>query len=452
MGERFQTGASIKVRLSKKHTLDGELVEHAAKLIRYHLDGEWADVELERHHSIDERSSHKIHTLSVSVSQLVAVLLLFFLFAIPARAQDIGNVGLRTVNAVVANGATCTGSQQNFTTAQNIGTFANLGQTSHLATAASTASAFQMEIDGIDNIGNVFRLSDLQLGVPSSAKGGLVVTASGYMPIIQIRVTCTVGATFSISYSGSFSPQPPNFAGALLNSVDKLPFQTAAANTNSSVTFQSPTGNSAGTIIFQYAAAGPSGSTVTAQCLSNSGTNLSLYTFSPTTATTPQLFQVAASTCPFVTLTYTSGGASATTYNLEYVFNSAGTTNTAADPCLSSTTPKKSASISISTGTTTSLVAPVAGQVVYPCGIDITATWNGTNFTYQWEYGTGAACGTGTTVLSGAKSLVNNTVINDQVTGPTLLNIPVGNGLCILTTNPTAAGAGVFGFLSYVQQ
>lgn len=249
------------------------------------------------------------------------------------EAQYNGIVALQTVQATVANNATCTGSQQTFVTnsqaLNNLG-FKNIGQTSHLATATSNASSFTMEIDGIDNLGNVFRLSDLQVGTPTSAKGGLVITASGYMPNIQIAVTCAAGATFSISYSGSFSPQPPNVAGALLASTDKLPFQAAAANASSSVTFQTPYGNSQGTIIFQFAATGPAASTVTAQCLSNSGSNLQLFTFNLATAAGAQLFTVSASTCPFVTLSYNSGGASATTYSLEYVFTTIGQPSTSA--------------------------------------------------------------------------------------------------------------------------
>lgn len=265
-------------------------------------------------------------------------LALFFslCFAAVCGAQDIGNVGIRTINATVANGATCTGSAQNFSTsnsALNAIGFKNIGQTSHLATATSNAAVFTMEIDGIDNLGNVFRLSDLQVGIPTSAKGGLVTTAAGYMPNIQISVTCSAGATFSISYSGSYSPQPPNVAGALLVAVDKLPFQTAPANATASTTFQTPGGNAQGTLIFQYSGAGPAGSTLSVQCLSNAGQNLGQpFSFSLTTAATAQFFQLTPTTCPFVTTTYTSGGASAVTYNLEFVFTSQGTQATLNTP------------------------------------------------------------------------------------------------------------------------
>jgi hypothetical protein len=396
------------------------------------------------------RKSFIFSLLSIAVS---------FSFADSARAQYSGVVGLQTVNTTIASSATCTGSPQNFITGSSPQNFINIGQTSHLATATSNASAFQMEIDGIDNLGNVFRLSDLQLGVPSTARGGIVVTASGYMPKIQISVTCTAASTFSVSYSGSFSPQPPNLAGALLNAVDKLPFQTAAANANSSTTFQTPSGNSGGTIIFQYSGAGPSGSTISAQCLSNAGTNLTLYTFSPTTSASPQLFNVAGGPCPFVNLTYTSGGASAVTYNLEYVFVSQGASQTnqsvtlpTTDPCMSSGVAKSSAPIPfISAAGTTQIVGLVAGQKIYPCAIQVTQTWNATNFTYQWEYGTGASCGTGTTALSGAYVISNADITTQSIAGPTLLNIPASNALCIVVVGAASPG-GIAGFLSYVQQ
>jgi len=382
----------------------------------------------------------------------------------PAKAQYNGSVSLLTVASTVATGVTCTGTPQNFTTSQNIPNFRNLGQTSHLATATSNASAFQMEIDGIDNLGNVFRLSDLQLGVPASAKGGLVVTASGYMPNIQISVTCTALATFSISYSGSFSPQPPNIAGALLSSVDKLPFQTAAANANGSVTFQTPTGNSQGTIIFQYAAAGPSGSTITAQCISNGNVNLSTFTFSPTTASTAQLFSVSASTCPFVTLTYTSGGASATTYNLEYVFTTSGTTvtPTTVDPCQNSSLAKSTAPINIAAGNTatTQIIPLVGGKAIFVCSATIVMNLINTSATEtaQVEYGTGVNCGTGTQPLTGPmleSSNINGGPLAIAFPSPgTLWSVPTGNALCIAVTLVTGAAnsTSVNGSVSYVQQ
>lgn len=345
------------------------------------------------------------------------------------RAQFNGFVGLQTVAATVANGATCTGSAQNFTTSQNIPNFKNLGQTSHLATATSNASQFQMEIDGIDNLGNPFRLSDLQLGVPTTAKGGLVVTASGYMPNIQISVTCSVGSTFSVSYSGSFSPQPPNIAGALLSSVEKLPFQTAAANATSSTTFQTPSGNSSGTIIFQYSGVGPSGSSVSAQCLTNSNINLSLYTFSLTTVATPQLFNVSASSCPFVTLTYTSGGASAVTYNLEYVFTAAGTTspNITVTGGLQPAVTKNAETTSGANAAQTVSIAGIVGQRVHLVSFAVRASAAGPVCGVTVKDGVG-----GTVIWSSDANFVSNSTRTATWTVP--LASSSGNGMDIVVS------------------
>jgi hypothetical protein len=360
------------------------------------------------------------------LKKLFPVFLLLALIAPGARGQYNGSVSLATVNTTIANGATCTGSAQNFITGTLQG-FDNLGQTSHLATATSNASAFQMEIDGIDKLGNVFRLSDLQLGVPSSAKGGLVVTASGYMPRIQISVTCTAAATFSVSYSGSFSPQPPNFAGALLTAVEKLPFQTAAANATGSVTFQTPNGNSQGTIVFQYSATGPAGSTITAQCVTNSSINLQSFVYNLTTVATPQFFAVTASSCPFVTLTYTSGGASAVTYNMEYFFNVSGTQQTlnTANSGPSSTIPLQVISDSISQAFVSQgqVVNPTANQPV----VQVSAN-NGSRILYfdRVTVSCSAAC----------QPIVVNTVNNGtSCTAATPRNLSLGS-----TVTSTALG------------
>jgi hypothetical protein len=384
---------------------------------------------------------------------LAAAALLLSIFSCPSSAfsQAGSPVQLQTVSATVAANATCTGIAQNFTTAQGIPNFINIGQTNHLATATSNAVAFQMEIDGIDNAGNVFRLSDVQVGVPSSAVGGLVVTANGYMTNIQIKVTCTAAATFTVSYTGSFSSYSNLTASTLLASEDKLPFQTAAANANSSSTFQTPSGNSSGTLIFQYAASGPAGSTVTAQCLSNANADLALFTFSPATPAGAQLFPVSASACPFVTLAYASGGASATTYSLEYVFNPVGVQTTTNDPCTSGAA-KQSASIPlIDSASTVQIAAAAAGKTIYPCTIALEVDASGTTATAQFEYGTGSLCGTGTTTVSGPL-IFNNNVLPFVVSGGSQFNLPAGNAFCILVTGSLGGTSGMGGWMDYVQQ
>jgi hypothetical protein len=126
--------------------------------------------------------------------------------ALPARSQHIGDVSLTTTTQLLATGVTCTGNAQNFTVA-------NLGQSFHLATAAivTGGGSFGMEIDGIDAVANVFKISNPMITVGSSA---FLVQGVGFMPIIRVSLTCTAGSTFSLSYSGSFAANPITNVGA----------------------------------------------------------------------------------------------------------------------------------------------------------------------------------------------------------------------------------------------
>lgn len=133
---------------------------------------------------------------------------LSLILAPEASAQFLGNVAIQTVQAQLATAGvgagTCTGNPQNFITNQGIANFDNIGQTIHQASASSTAASFTMEIDGIDVLGNVVRISSPTVQYqPTNAINGYVAQGSGYYPNIQVTVTCTASATFSLSYSGS---------------------------------------------------------------------------------------------------------------------------------------------------------------------------------------------------------------------------------------------------------
>jgi hypothetical protein len=385
--------------------------------------------------------------------------LIFSVFGpLPARAQQV--IRLQTISATLANNATCTGSEQDFTTSQGITGFQNIGQTSHLATATSNAAQFSMEIDGKDNSGNVFRLSPVQVGAPTNAKSGYVVAASGYMTNIQVAVTCTSGATFTASYTGSFSPIPPDIGGALLTAIDKLPFQTAAANANASNTFQSPTGSSGGTIVFQYAATGPSGSTIGVQCISNAGSDLSLTTFSPVTGTSPQLFTVTPGSCPFVDVTYTSGGASATTYTLEYVFSSSGVPGANGDPCLSPNAVKMTAAIGFnsSSSDTWYTLAGTAGKSIYVCAFNIYGWTSSSTASVALGFSSVANCSSGQIVANMPTFTFGTAPTSVNLSGPSLFAIPYAsapNGVLqgpFLCMELAGTPAAIDGMISYVNQ
>jgi hypothetical protein len=128
------------------------------------------------------------------------------------------------------------------------------------------------------------------------------------------------------------------------------------------------------------------------------------------------------------------------------------------DPCASPTL-KKSVAINITTATTTTLVPLVSGQTIYPCTIVVDLGLNSSAvMSIQFEYGTGASCGTGTTALSGpmvaGASTGTGPVFFAAAGGITQFQIPVSNGFCVLSTltgTPTAP-FGAQGWATYVQQ
>lgn len=112
-----------------------------------------------------------------------------------SRAQFIGDVGLQTVNAVLANSVTCTGTTQSFVVS-------NIGQISHQASAFSTAASFTMEIDGFDGLQS-YRISNPQISFNNGLATSYIVQASGYYAKVSVVVSCTAAATFTLSYAGA---------------------------------------------------------------------------------------------------------------------------------------------------------------------------------------------------------------------------------------------------------
>src|SRR5690349_1391516 len=112
--DEFKKGQVVIALLTEKHSLEtdpSDLVKHKAKFLGYHLDRQWADVELEKEH--DGGTTR----LSLPVSVLKALVVLFALFsaAWPSHAQEI-YTSPQTVDANLATNLACTGAAQTFVT------------------------------------------------------------------------------------------------------------------------------------------------------------------------------------------------------------------------------------------------------------------------------------------------------------------------------------------------
>lgn len=123
------------------------------------------------------------------------------------------------------------------------------------------------------------------------------------------------------------------------------------------------------------------------------------------------------------------------------------------DPCFSNT-PKQSVAVNISTATTTQLVALSGQQTIYVCGFVLSMTGTTAANTVTFEYGTGATCGTGTTVLTGPISsgilTAGATVVSYENGLATVFKTIPGQALCILST--VATGPSIAGVVTFVQQ
>jgi hypothetical protein len=102
------------------------------------------------------------------------------------------------------------------------------------------------------------------------------------------------------------------------------------------------------------------------------------------------------------------------------------------------------AEISISTATTTQLVALVSGKSIYVTHWDVIAGGPGN---IQLEYGTGTNCGTGTTAITGNYNLVAQAGLSVGGGLGSVFIVPAGNALCALTS----AAVQMSGLVSYTQ-
>lgn len=269
---------------------------------------------------------------------LLATFAFFTCTLTACRAQFIGYVSPQTVQTTLATNVACTGTTQDFTTGITAG-FSNLGQTQHYAfiTYSAPPQSALVVIQGIDAAGNATVISDAMQGQPSVTGLSAVLVGLGYFPQIRIRVICsTAGApTFSITYMGAsstaFVPQGSQIATA----VDKVLLSGFSAGSNGgSQTATPPFGNSSGVLIFKYSGgSGPAGSSLSVSCFGSTTTTsqgsgqVQTFTYPIAQIAAQQLFAVPASPCPFYAVNYNSGGASANTFNLEYVFSEPGLPN-----------------------------------------------------------------------------------------------------------------------------
>lgn len=381
---------------------------------------------------------------------ILSLLLLMGCAARRSEAQFIGYVSPQTVQTTLASSVACNGGTQLYTTGITAN-FQNLGQTYHVAVVSLGANitSLQVAIFGLDNTGIATQISDtgyFQTNVP------IVVIGYGYYPQVQIQVTCNSGGAYSLSYSGSSSAPSSSLGAQLQAQLIKSLAIGRAANANFSTTLITPFGNASGLLTFTSGGGAPSGSTLSVSCnLPSGAVPITGSPFPLNTGTNSQFFAIPQNPCPVTVVTFTSGGASASTYNLTYSFNSPGLNSYNADPCASSGIPKQSAFANITTATTTALVPVSNSASVFVCKI-IFQLNSSTASTILFEQGTGVACA-GTPAAKTA-TYTNGTVVSEAIDigggSATAFTAGPGNGVCAVTTVGTGPTIPVT--ITFVQQ
>jgi hypothetical protein len=346
------------------------------------------------------------------------------------HAQFIGYTSPQTVQQTLASTASCTGAPQIFNVA-------NLGQTQHFATLSVgvTNVSSTLEIDGVDRAGNVTRISDQGFFGSASIGNAYAVIASGYFPVIQVKAGCQSGGTFTLSYSGASSTFTPSVGFYQVSQIDKEIDANATADFTQAM--QPPYGNSSGWIFISGSFLGSASLTVTCDGVSGLGLRSPSFVF-PLVGTVGSLIAVPAFPCDAITVAYVHGTTAGGTVSVDYLFNPPAQSS---DPCASGVI--QSAVVNAGAGATVSVVAPAATQSIYACGFSVS---QGTAGTFQWVYGTGATCGTGTANLTGAFPTATGTPFTYGGATKTIFQTPISQRLCITTTVGTAVGV-----LTYVQ-
>lgn len=273
----------------------------------------------------------------------------------PVKAQFIGYTSPQTVTQSLS--LSCVGGASAVLTA-----ITNLGQSNHLVTFLAPNGASVTLIGGTGTL-------QVPISVTSVGRTGSA-TAFGYYNIVSVETSCTVSGTITLLYTGTSSAPGVLTGQADISSYDFLLGynEPAATTVNLPQLFPPPYGSTGGVIYFTYTGAGPTGSTISViGGGASSGSMPFVLTFTPVTTTAiVQTFQIPPIPAAAITVAYTTGGASASTYTLEYQFNKPGTTNlSAATPThITGTT---ATAVKATSGVLTKIVVgtPAAGTITF---------------------------------------------------------------------------------------
>jgi hypothetical protein len=410
----------------------------------------------------------------------VLILLALLASGSPAVAQFIGYVSPQTVSSKLLNAVT----------APTTAVIPNLGQSIHavnytITTPCANAMSLDLRIEASNDGVTYFSVSEDAVdqnsgSIQGSTQGG--ITAVGYYPAMRLNLaafSCPSGQTPAItafysgtstsipSPSGLFYQSSPNRKVILLNQP------TTNAATQPKVTVNVPSGMTGGSLFIACSNA-TTGAAV--NCPASMVVNpIGYLTFVGATGSTGSLISGASSFTPDTTVTestfpmfnvpalsitfgFSGAGTANVNWSVFYLSNSTPIQSYMPDPCATGGTIKQSAQKTITTATTTALVATTTPPGnIFVCGfvIDMVAT-AGTTDTVQIVQGTGATCSTPgglTPVFSSGLLSAGATIVSYGHGAATIFSQNYSQGgvsICAVTTVGTTPSIAVE--ISYVLQ
>ena len=407
--------------------------------------------------------------------------ILLFLFGLLSWAlppslysQDLGNVGLRTVQQKVFSAQSTpavTPNNSTFPCTPTNGSpcaFQNLGQTAHILTYTTNGACTTLDVrfEGSQDGVNFFSISPDATDTPQNAIAGSTnaggVSAVGTYAVVHVNLVAISGCTLSAFYSGTFATTPTNSQITQQATPVRVVVtqNTVTSNAFSTITIATPFGNSQGSIWLQCSAACASGGVVSVFASpADSGIgSRQIVSAAVGTVATLQRFDVPAYLTNRVLVGLTPTGASANTWTIYYNF---------------STVPQPAPALSFTDGnllnanagtskfgvvacenfapinTTASLQLLSSGglaQNFYICSFQIVVSIADNVALVE---GTGATCGTSTAgVFGGATAATGwNLPANGQVSIGSGLGMigkttVAGNNLCLLVSSAAQISGG----------
>ena len=364
----------------------------------------------------------------------------YCLLPIALRAQFLGQTSPVTTIETALNAVAVAGASANVR---------NVGQSVHYLTytTGGTVRQLSIQLEGSADGTNFVRISETATNTTSGA-----IYAAVYYPFVRANLTQLSGTTPTVTaiYTGSTSSAGTPVGIFNTSGISQKPLAIAlAADTNATFVADLPPLGTGGTIYFLYSDALCAGSTIAVSAGPDTSHLDSILPSSNIAAVnTVQVFRLTFQAASVAQVTYTSGCAAATTFDLIYQFGGANLGNvdinnfpllpTHENPFICD----ESRVVALSASGNTQIIPLGDGQQVRICHLSLAFQ---AVVDVRLTQGTGTNCATGNTNLTGLYENVGTMDLNWDTGG---LRAGASNAVCV-NLGAAITGGGVVTYAQF---